>query len=148
MNAFLIIDSCCFYFKQDLALAAGESLGQYSGREKITPSFASSYEDTLKTLQKINALDIKLLSLPHSGVLSGDLVTKYLTELPLEMERYRKSFQQQIEDGSLIEEIVANVSADWAEDGRLPEGPFHDAHKKLIEDMVKQSRVSKGEKED
>jgi len=133
-------DSVCYYVKPDLALAAGESLGQYSGRDSITPSYGSSYQDSIKSFQKLNALEIHILSLPHSGVITGNLVNKYMTELPIEMERFKKAFSQRIIDGELIEEIVANVSAEWAEEGRFPEGPFHDAHKELVNQMVKNSR--------
>lgn len=132
-------DSVSYYFKPDLALAAGESLGQYSGREKITPTYAYSYQESINSYKKLNALDIQLLSLPHSGVITGDLVNKYMTELPVEMERYRRSFQEQVEEGLLIEEIVAKVSTEWLEEGRLPEGPFHDGHRDLVAKMVKQS---------
>lgn len=130
-------DSVSYYFKPDMALAAGESLGQYSGREKITPSFGSSYYDALKSFQKLNAFDIQLLSLPHSGVITGDLVSKYLTELPIEMERFKKSFISQLDEGQLIEEIVAKVSTEWVEEGRLPEGPFHESHRELVNQMVR-----------
>lgn len=135
-------DSVCYYFKPDMALAAGEALGQYSGREKITPSFGFSFEEAMKSYQKLNAFDIHLLSLPHSGVLSGDLVPRYLTALPVEMEHCKSLFQQKIEEGILIEEIAGNVSADWLEEGRLPEGPFVDAHRELIEKMVRNSRTN------
>lgn len=132
-------DSVCYYFKPDLVLAAGESLGQYSGRDKITPTYASSYQDSINSYKKLNALEIHVLSLPHSGVITGDLVSKFLTELPIEMEKYRKHFQDQVAEGFLVEEIVGKVCAEWAEEERFPEGPFHDAHKEIISKMVKQS---------
>ena len=138
-------DSVCYYVKPDMALAAGESMGQYSGREKITPSFGSSYSDAMLSFQKINVLDIQILSLPHSGVITGDLVNKYTTELPVEMERFRKSFCQRVNEGELVEEIVASVAAEWADEGRFPEGPFHEAHRELVEMMVKEARNSVSE---
>lgn len=117
-------DSTAFYVTPDAALQAGEAVGGYYGRDKIIPAFSSDYEGYLQSLDKLSALEIKFLALAHNGVLTGDLVQKFVTGQSVEAERFFKDVKSRLASGEIIDEISAEILQEWKSENICPEGPF------------------------
>ena len=113
-----------YYVRPDAALVCGEAIGGYSGRDKVTSCFFGSYNDYIDSLEKLSRLEVKLLSLPHGGALTGELVTRFLSEARREAERFHGMVKERIEQGELIDEIVLSMLPEWTSQNICPEGPF------------------------
>lgn len=130
-------DSVGYYVRPDSALAAGEALGVFRGRDQITPCFGSSYRQFLASIEKISGLDVKYLLLPHSGVLVGDMAQRYLVGLRQEAERLRIEVTSRIEAGETVDQIAGSILVDWQSQNISPEGPFVQSQRDTIFDMVR-----------
>jgi 2-aminobenzoylacetyl-CoA thioesterase len=135
-------DSVSYYVKPDAAFIGGDILGHYGGRDLVTPAFSGDYKTYLASLQKISSYDIQVLSLPHGGSLTGELVTRYLTELLVYSDQYREIFRKRLETGELLESVVKSVSLEWTDEGRFPDGPFRDSVHEAVHQMVASVRDS------
>ncbi len=129
-------DLNAYYIPIDSAIAAAEGLGSYGGRDKIYPSFCHSYSYYMKTLEKISALEIRLVSLPHSGVLTGDLAQKFVLDLTPKSEELRFYITSCLEKGELVEEVVKSMLLDWKSSLIYPTGPFEKEQENTIRQIV------------
>lgn len=128
---------CTGYFvKAASAFAGAESVGGFSGREKITPCFLSSREDYIRTLEKIQALDIRYLSLPHGGALTGDLVKRFLTSARDEAERFVNEIKAAVAEGAIPEELYLDLVGEWTVQGISPDGPFLPSQEETARKMM------------
>ena len=117
-------DSTCYFVRSDGALAGGEALGDYRGRDHIYPCFGSSYKDYVSSLDKVSGLDVKVLGLPHSGALSGELAQKYLADLRVNADKLRQGIRERLDAGETVDEVFAVYLPEWKLQGISPEGPF------------------------
>jgi len=66
-------DSVSYYIPKLKALIPGEATGVYNSNFDIQSEFSSSYNDYMNSLEKLVALDINILLLPHAHILTrGD----------------------------------------------------------------------------
>jgi glyoxylase-like metal-dependent hydrolase (beta-lactamase superfamily II) len=133
-------DSVSYYVKPDFAICAGEALGQYGGRDIVSPSFNQSYDAYIASIEKLSSFDVQLISFPHGGSISGEMVGRYITDLIRESGKQRNNFIQRLESGELVEEITGSIASEWAAEGRYPDGPFTDSLKESVQMMIKASR--------
>ena len=131
-------DGTSFLVTPDQVLVAGEAGGVYAGRGKIAPNFKRDYASFIEGLDKFSGLDIKALSLPHSGTLSGELGVRYLTELIEESKRFVDATKEKLSTGEIVEEISIEVFPEWTSLGLTPGGPFADVVKENIRAMIQQ----------
>ncbi|HMO18380.1 MAG TPA: MBL fold metallo-hydrolase [Oligoflexia bacterium] len=136
------VDSVSYFVKPDLLLVVGDAFGTFAGRELVTPSYNHSYNDFMKSIAKVSALDLQVLSFAHSGSLSGEMVGKFLLDIIREAETSKNNFTERMKTGELIDDIVSSVVMEWASEGRFPDGPFTDALKDSIEGMVRSVAAS------
>ncbi len=68
-----------FYLASEKLLLSCESLGVYDGDKTIVPSYLVSYEDTLRSIEKVENMEIDHLLLPHYGILSSEQKEFYLS---------------------------------------------------------------------
>ena len=64
-------DCTWYYLLPDRVLFGGDGLGVYTGDGSVMAEFTSSFENLMTSLRKLQTLDIEVLALPHSGVVSG-----------------------------------------------------------------------------
>lgn len=133
------VDSVSYYIKPDGALIAGDTIGHYGGRDLVTPAFRSSFNDYISSIQKLSTYDIQVLALPHGGSLTGEIITKFITELLIYSNQYKDIFSKRIKAGENIEELAKATSIEWIEEGRFPDGPFKYTHLETIIEMLKAS---------
>lgn len=67
-----------FYCRQKRLLLSSETLGVYDGKTTITASFLVGYACTMKSIDKVLALDIKHVIAPHLGLLTMQQTQFYL----------------------------------------------------------------------
>lgn len=67
-----------YYCAARRMLIATESLGVYDGAEGIVPSYLVSYEDVLRSVERMEALEIETMLSPHYGLLSGEQTAFFL----------------------------------------------------------------------
>lgn len=72
--------NCCmgYYLESEKLLLSCETLGVYDGKATIVPSFLVSFEDTLRSIEKAENMQISSLLLPHYGLLSEEQKNFYL----------------------------------------------------------------------
>jgi len=129
-------DTTGYYLLPDQALVAGEAVGGFNGRDKLAPCFLDSIESYGLTLDRLLALNIKILSLPHSGVVTGDLAKRYLLGAREQVKEFRNAVKSKVEEGMIREELYFDIVSEWSADGLSPEGPFIEEQSQCIRRMV------------
>lgn len=137
-----------YYVAEDCVLAAAEAVGGYSGRERVTPCFTASYHSFLATIDRLAGLQINVLVLPHYGALTGELISRFLTDLRTEAERLLVHFKERISQGELQEEIVSSIVPEWVSENRCPEGPFLPELSESLSAMVRVAAATEVPKAD
>ena len=69
-----------FYLEDEKLLLGSETIGVYTGSDKIIPSYLVGYEMTLKSFEKVHALNVKNILVPHYGLLSEEETRFYLEQ--------------------------------------------------------------------
>ena len=95
-----------FYLPEKELLLATETLGVYTGTEKVIPSYLVGYDLTIKSYEKIGKLKISNILVPHFGLLSQEESSFYL-------EKGKENAQE------TAQEIVASLKAGVSKDNIL-----------------------------
>ncbi len=130
-------DSVAYFVKPDDALLCGETIGNYRGRDQVTNCFTDSYELYLQSLDKLSALDVKILGFPHGGAITGEMVAKYFQQARSGAEAFCKDVKERIEQGELVDEIFASILPEWQAQNIAPEGPFATEQEATLLAMIK-----------
>lgn len=136
-------DSVAYFVRPDDALLCGETIGSYRGRDMITNCFTHDYQEYLESLDKLSALDVKILGFPHGGAITGELVAKYFLDARSEAESFHKEVLERIENGELVDEIHASLLPDWQAQDISPEGPFVEEQGATLLAMIKAAAAAK-----
>ncbi len=72
--------NCCmgYYLASEKLLLSCETLGVYDGESTIVPSYLVSFDDTLRSIEKAENMQIDSLLLPHYGLLNEEQKNFYL----------------------------------------------------------------------
>jgi glyoxylase-like metal-dependent hydrolase (beta-lactamase superfamily II) len=124
-----------YYIPCDKALAAGEAFGFFGGRDKEFPSFRF-YNEYIDSLNKVAKLDINIFSLAHNGVLTGEIVTKFLHKSLAVAQNFREQIQEKLRLGETLDDIFNNILQEWRALDVAPEGPFVVEQKSLLKEML------------
>jgi glyoxylase-like metal-dependent hydrolase (beta-lactamase superfamily II) len=124
-----------YYVPSDKALAAGEAFGFFGGRDKEFPSFRF-YEDYVASLNKVAKLDVNILSLAHGGVLTGEMVTKFIHKSLAVAQNFKDQVQERLKAGETLDEIFNSTLQEWRLLDIAPEGPFVAEQKSLLKEML------------
>jgi len=130
-------DSVSYLVQPDSALAGGESIGSYGGRDRVTNCFLTSYDDYLESLEKLSGLDLKILGFPHGGALTGDLVPKFFMDARQAAEDFKETVKERLAQGEIVDEVYAALLADWKSQNICPEGPFAEEQTETLKAMIK-----------
>lgn len=130
-------DSLAYFILPDGVLCGSEALGVYYGREKLGGIYTSSYDQYIASIDKALRLDVKVLTLPHSGSLTGDLVITYLQSLRFQVEEFTNAIRERLAQGEIIEEIYNSVLPEWLEEDYTPEGPFVGLTRDSLRSMIR-----------
>lgn len=130
-------DSVSYLVTPDAALAGGEAVGWYGGRDAIANCFTESFAHYVASLDRLSGLDLKILSFPHSGAITGELVSKYFLNARESAEVFREQVKSRMEQGEVVDEVVAAFLSDWQTQNITPEGPFLAEQTETLRAMVK-----------
>lgn len=86
-------DAVSFYLPEWEVLIAGEAVGVYDRNFHIRPEFLSSYEDYIASLEKLAPLNINLLFMAHSYVLTEDDARGYVPKSIEATKRCKKKIE-------------------------------------------------------
>jgi glyoxylase-like metal-dependent hydrolase (beta-lactamase superfamily II) len=131
------VDACAYMIRPDGAIYGCESLGGYQGRDKVSCCFLQNYHDYVYSLDRIAGLDVSIVGLPHAGALTGELARKFLMESRVAAETFYNTVKQRVEQGEIVDEILAEILIDWQEQNVAPEGPFVAEQKEVLREMIK-----------
>ena len=88
-----------FYLEQNKLLLATETLGVFTGSEKIIPSYLVGYDLTLKSFEKIEKFKIKNILVPHHGLLTEEESAFYLKYWKLNAIQTATQISQSLKNG-------------------------------------------------
>ena len=132
-------DTSAYYVLPDCALAAGEAVGGYYGRDQVVSCFRYNYKEYLESLDKLSSLQVRMLSLSHGGALVGDIAGKYLVDAKIAAEKFAAQVAERVKNGDLIDEIHRSTLLEWASANYSPEGPFYKDQSDSLHEMIKAS---------
>lgn len=130
-------DSVAYYVRSDAALAAGEAVGSFGGRDQQYACFLWNMNEYLKSLDRLASLEVRALSLSHAGALTGDMPAKFLVEARVAAERFAAGVRERIQTGELVDEITNALIVEWQSQNISPEGPFVDEQADTLRQMVR-----------
>ena len=121
-------DALSFYMPEWKTLIAGEAVGAFDRNFSIRPEFLSSYDDYLASLEKLAALDIQILVMAHSYVLTGEDARGYIARSIEATGRFQKRIETLLGRwGGDQEEVVRRIFKEDYEDAQAilqDEEPF------------------------
>ncbi len=98
--------SIAFYLEEAQLLLGNETLGVYTGTEKIIPSYLVGYDLTLKSFEKAENLLIKNILVPHYGLLSEEETSFYLKKGKENAIETATQISKSLKEGISKEEIL------------------------------------------
>ena len=67
-----------YYCPERKLLMSCETIGVYNGSDAVVPSYLVGYEMTLKSIERVQSLDVESIVIPHYGLSVGDRAKFYL----------------------------------------------------------------------
>lgn len=95
-----------FYCRSKKLLLGCETLGVFDGKDDIVPSFLVGYAMTLKSVERVQSLDIEHIVVPHFGLISGDTARLYLEKSYSTTKSIAEEFAYLIKQGATNEDIL------------------------------------------
>ncbi|MBN2077386.1 MAG: MBL fold metallo-hydrolase [Spirochaetes bacterium] len=116
-------DSLSFYLPETGVLFPGEAAGVPQGKrgEGVQVEFLSSYDDYLASLEKIIALDPKVLCIGHAWVFTGEDTAQYLRESRDATYAYRRLIEGYLDDsgGDVDRAVLTMTQIEYDESGEI-----------------------------
>ena len=129
-------DAHAYFILPDGALAAGHAVGDFGGRDKLYFAFKHSSADYLASLDKLSNLELKIVGLPHTGAISGDLANRSLFGVREQVLKFQAQVRERLANGELVDDIYGALYAEWLELGIVPDGPFAENSKSTLRKMI------------
>lgn len=95
-----------YYCEKESLLLSAETLGVYDGTDTIVPSFLVSVKETLRSIDKVLALRVKRLVIPHYGLLNEEETDFFLKNMRSSAEGAAEFLAERIRRGMSVDEIV------------------------------------------
>ena len=116
-------DSLAYYIPEMKALFPGEAAGVPQGMDgnEAQVEFLSSYEDYLKSLEKMISLTPEMICIGHAWILTGKDANDFLKKSHTETFKYRKLIEKYIEDagGDIVKAIETMTRKEYDEKGTI-----------------------------
>ena len=100
---------CCigFYCEKEGLFLSNETLGVYDGNKTILPAFLVGFADTIKSIEKIEKLNVKYILAPHFGLLDEIQTEYFLKNMKSSAQNIADDILGSIRSGCSDEETVA-----------------------------------------
>jgi len=105
--------SLAYVLNPDRALFSGEAIGFYNRADQVLPEALSSFIDFISSLEKLSKLELKMICLPHGGVLNGEELKTYFA-LALEWaKKFQDEFSGRLKKNQSDQEILDQMTRDY-----------------------------------
>ena len=94
-----------YYCREKKLFLSTETLGVYNGKETIVPSYLVGVKDALKSIGRVQELDIKYLLSPHYGILNEEQTAYFLGNMKAANEETAEFILSLLRQGKSHEEI-------------------------------------------
>ncbi len=95
-----------YYLEEEKLLLGSETLGVYTGTEKVLPSYLIGYQIALDSISKAENLNIESILVPHYGLIGGDEARNYLKNGRINAEKTADEIVKIISDGGSDEDAI------------------------------------------
>lgn len=99
---------CCvgFYLAKESLLLSAETLGVYDGDKTIMPICLVSFSDTISSIEKIEARNVKSIVSPHWGLLNKEQTEFFIGNMKSAAQNIVDSFIDSIKNGLSDQDII------------------------------------------
>lgn len=95
-----------YYLEEEKLLLGSETLGVYTGTEKVLPSYLIGYQIALDSIAKVENLDIESILVPHYGLISGNEAQNYIKNGRINAENTAKEIVDILSKGGSDEDAI------------------------------------------
>jgi glyoxylase-like metal-dependent hydrolase (beta-lactamase superfamily II) len=95
-----------YYLEEEKLLLGSETLGVYTGTEKVLPSYLIGYQIALDSIAKVENLDIESILVPHYGLISGSEAQNYIKNGRINAENTAKEIVDILSKGGSDEDAI------------------------------------------
>lgn len=95
-----------YYCEEHALLLSSETIGVYDGEKLIVPSFLVSYNDSLRSIDKVLSLKIENLLAPHLGLLSKEQTMFFLSSCKQSAKTAAGYIADMIKSGTNDDDII------------------------------------------
>lgn len=99
-------DSIAFYLQEKKFLLGSETLGGYFGNNTYLPFFLVGYQMSLDAFERVNAMDIDYMLLPHYGVVDKEETQRFLKNAEWVFRDTAKNVVEIYKAGGTVEDGV------------------------------------------
>ncbi len=96
-----------YYNKKEKLLLSCESIGVYDGQDTVVPSYLVGVDMAIKSIERIEKLDIANILIPHYGLLDGAETKKYLAKAKLSAAETADEIADILKNGGSKEDAAA-----------------------------------------
>ncbi len=95
-----------YYCREQGLLLSSETLGVYDGGEVIVPSYLVGYEMSLRSIGRVEKLDVRKLLSPHLGILNAEQTEYFLKNMRSACVTAAKFITDMIRSGKSDNDII------------------------------------------
>lgn len=95
-----------YYCPKEKLLLSCETIGVYNGEDDVVPSYLVGYDMSLKSIEKVQSLDIENILIPHYGMLDGEKTKLFLKKAEESAASVKKEVVSMLRNNKTKEEIV------------------------------------------
>lgn len=96
-----------YYMPDRKLLLSSETLGVFDGESVIIPSYLVSYDDTIASIEKVEALDVRRIICPHLGLISEEKTQFFLKNMKAQAVEFAQTVRAMQQNGDSDEEIIS-----------------------------------------
>lgn len=99
---------CCvgYYLREKGLLLSCETLGVFDGEEVIVPSYLVSYEASISSIEKVEALGVKRMVCPHLGLISEEKTDFFIRNMKKASQELAHTIKEKLSQGETEEQII------------------------------------------
>ena len=98
-----------FYCREKKLFLSTETLGVFDGEDKILPAYLVSVESSIKSIERVEKLDIEYLLSPHFGILSREQTEFFLKNMKKSSVEFAEVIKNRLRKGESPEEIFISI---------------------------------------
>lgn len=99
-----------FYCKEKKIFLSTETLGVFDGNSAILPAYLVSVESSIKSIERVEKLDIDYLLSPHYGILSKEQTKFFIGNMKKFSVNFAQDIKKNLEKGKTHEEIFEEIN--------------------------------------